>query len=65
MDIVLRMRSLAFAMQDAPVGEYIEWVISNTQRFEGKVLAVHGSTDEERAASLLHELVAAGLAEPC
>ena len=61
--IVRAMQDIAFGVADFTLNEYIDWAISNVQRFEGPVLAVQGSTEEERAASLLAEMLRTGLAK--
>lgn len=61
--IVGAMRNIAFHMREAPIGKYIDWVISNTERFEGIRLNVRGTSEEERAASLLDAMLEAGLAK--
>ena len=60
--IVRAMQDVAFGVADFTLGAYIDWAISNVQRFEGPVLTVQGSTDEERAASLVSEMLRVGLA---
>lgn len=61
--IVTEMRSVAFGQNDLSLRDYVAFVRSNTERFEGKVLEVSGETDDEIAASLLEALTAADLAE--
>lgn len=61
--IVGAMRDIAFDMRTAPLDKYIDWVVSNTERFEGIRLDVQGTSDEERAASLLDAMLEAGLAK--
>jgi hypothetical protein len=61
LQIVRAMQDIAFGVEDFTVPEYIDWVAANALKFEGITLAVTGKTDEERAASLVDEMVRAGL----
>lgn len=54
---------MAFGQNDLSLRDYVAFVRSNTERFEGKLLEVSGETDDELAASLLEALTAADLAE--
>lgn len=60
--IVRAMQDIAFGAPDLTFSQYIEWVKSNVQRFEGPELLVQGDTDEQRAASLVEEMLRTGLA---
>ena len=62
LDIVGSMRALCFVTSSS-LGDYIDWLIGNTWRWEGITLGVTGDTDAERAASLVAELVRTGLAQ--
>lgn len=60
--IVRAMQDIAFGAADLTFSQYIDWVKSNVQRFEGPELHVQGDTDEQRAASLVEEMLRTGLA---
>jgi hypothetical protein len=60
--IVQGMRSVAFQQQEASIDDYITWVVDNAQRGNEVALNVTGSTEDERALSLLDELKRTGLA---
>ena len=63
LQIVKAMQDIAFGVDDFTVPQYIEWVVANARKFEEVELDVKGETDEELAASLVDEMVRAGLAE--
>ena len=60
--IVRAMQALAFGVQDLSTDAYIDWIVENVRRFEGVELVVAGGSAEERAASLVEEMVGKGLA---
>jgi hypothetical protein len=62
--IVRAMQDIAFGVEDFTMRAYIEWVAENARKFEGVELAVTGETDDELAASLVDELLRAGLTYP-
>lgn len=59
--IVKAMQDIAFGVEDFTVPEYIDWVVANARKFEDVELDVRGDTDDERAASLVEEMVRTGL----
>ena len=59
--IVRAMQDIAFGAQGLSVRKYIEWVAENTRQFDGIELAIKGETDDELAASLVDEMLRAGL----
>jgi hypothetical protein len=61
--IVAQMRSLALFCQATTLDGYIEFVIDATLRFENVLLRVEGDTEDQRAESLVSELIRTGLAE--
>ena len=61
LQIVRAMQDIAFGVADFTVRQYIEWVCANALTFESVTLAVTGETDDERAASLVEEMIRAGL----
>jgi hypothetical protein len=61
LQIVKSMKGLAFGAPSS-VADYIQWIVENTQRYEGVGLNVTGETDEELATSLVDEMVRVGLA---
>jgi len=62
LQIVQSMQSIAFVGRDAPLADYIAWVARTAGEFEGVGLDVVGATDEEKAESLVTEMVRKGLA---
>ena len=61
--IVEAMQYIAFGQEHRTLGEYIDWLVDQVQRLESMELKVEGDTDEEKAASLVQVILAAGLAE--
>ncbi|NUO50454.1 MAG: hypothetical protein HOV80_16490 [Polyangiaceae bacterium] len=59
--IVRAMQDLAFAAQDFTMPDYIDWVVANARKFEDVELDVKGESDDERAASLIEEMIRTGL----
>jgi hypothetical protein len=62
LQIVRDMQSISFVKREAELADYIEWVACSAQQYEGVELRVAGTTDEDRAAALLSELLRTGLA---
>lgn len=62
MQIVKAMQDIAFGVEQMTVDQYIDWVVQNAKRFEEVELAVVGDTAEDRANSLVAEMLAKGLA---
>ena len=60
--IVREMRALAFGVDGLSVEAYMDWIVENVRRFEGVELVVAGKSAEERAATLVAEMVGKGLA---
>jgi hypothetical protein len=61
--IVKAMQDIAFGVEQMSLDQYIDWVVQNARRFEDVELVVVGETAEERAKTLVDEMVAKGLAE--
>lgn len=61
--IVSAMQDIAFTGQTLSLSEYIDWVVQNAMRFDEVALDVASGTDDERAASLVAEMIHAGLAK--
>jgi hypothetical protein len=61
LQIVKAMQDIAFGVEDFTVPKYVEWVVANARKFEDVDLDVKGATDEERAASLVDEMLRTGL----
>ena len=59
--IVKAMQDIAFGVEQFTLGEYIDWVVANAMKFEEVELKVTGATDEEKAASLVAEMMRTGL----
>jgi hypothetical protein len=62
-EILEQMKSKSMFTDAKTVDEYIDFLVENARKFEGKSLAVAGATTSERAASLVEALLAAGMAE--
>ena len=62
LQIVKAMQDIAFGVEQMTPDQYIEWVVQNARRFEEVDLRVAGETTEERARSLVEEMLAKGLA---
>lgn len=60
--IVRAMQDIAFGVERLSLPEYIDWVVANAQRVESIALRVQGTTDEEKAASLVDEMLREGMA---
>jgi len=61
--IVEAMQYVAFGQQDRTLTEYIDWASETASRMNEVDLRITGSTDEERAESLVRAMLEAGLAE--
>lgn len=61
--IVRAMQDVAFGVDDFTLPEYIDWVVANARKFDEVELDVQGESDEERAASLVDEMVRTGLTQ--
>jgi hypothetical protein len=62
LQIVRDMQSISFVKREAALSDYIEWVARAAQEYEGVELRVGGTSDEERADTLVGELLRTGLA---
>jgi predicted RNA-binding protein with PIN domain len=62
LQIVKAMQDIAFGVEQMTPDQYIDWVVQNARRFEEVELIVSGATTEERAQSLVGEMLAKGLA---
>lgn len=61
--IVEAMQYVAFGQQDRTLTEYIDWAAEQASRMNEVDLRITGSTDEERAESLVRAMLKVGLAE--
>ena len=59
--IVKAMQDIAFGVEQFTLPEYIDWVVQNAAKFEEVELKIMGETDEEKAASLVAEMIRTGL----
>ncbi len=55
--IVKAMQDIAFGVEQFTLSQYIDWVVANAMKFEEVELKVTGETDEEKAASLVAEMI--------
>ena len=60
--IVEDMKLIAFGHDNDTLSEYIDWLVTQAQEFEGVTLNVTGDNDDEKAASLISEMKRTGLA---
>ena len=60
-EIVRVMQDIAFGVEQLSLSEYIDWVAANAKKFEAVELRIVGETDEEKAGSLVAEMVRTGL----
>jgi len=60
--ILMQMKSLAFAAQGLSLGAYIDWNVENMRRGFNVDIQVTGETDDERAASFLEQMLGRGYA---
>jgi hypothetical protein len=60
--IVQQMQSIAFGRDRDTLGEYIDWVKQQTQEFMGIELLIKGASAEEKATSLIEEMLRVHLA---
>ena len=59
--IVRWMQDIAFGVEQFTLAEYIDWVVQNAAKFEEVELKITGEPDEEKAASLVAEMIRTGL----
>ncbi|HCP47350.1 MAG TPA: hypothetical protein DIU15_15010 [Deltaproteobacteria bacterium] len=62
-EVVQQMHARAFAAQQLPLAEYIEWAVQMARDMLGVTLQIQGDSDEARATSLVTAMLDAGLAE--
>ncbi|MBI4509073.1 MAG: hypothetical protein HY698_05530 [Deltaproteobacteria bacterium] len=60
--IAQAMKAIAFDVESLSLCKYIDWVARSTLEFEGIELHVQGATENEKAAALVREMMANGLA---
>ena len=61
--IVKAMQDIAFGVEDISLDGYIDWVVDNARRFEGVELKSSGATTEDRAKSLVEDMIAKALVQ--
>lgn len=61
--IVQQMQSIAFGRDKDTLGEYVDWVQRQTSEFMGVTLTIKGESGDDKAASLVDELLRTGLAK--
>jgi hypothetical protein len=62
LQIVQAMKAVAFGVEKLTIGQYIDWIVDNTFRFEAIELKVALGDDDVRSASLVDEMLRARLA---
>ncbi len=62
LQIVRGMQDIAFGVDDFTPSQYMEWVVANALKFEEVELNVTGESDEDKARSLVDEMLKHGLA---
>ena len=63
LQMVQQMQSVAFGREELTIAEYVDWVARQMSTMMGVQLDVRGTTADERARSLVDELLRAGFAE--
>lgn len=63
LQMVQQMQSVAFGRDDMTIDQYVDWVATQLATMMGVQLEVRGTTADERARSLVDELLRAGFAE--
>jgi len=61
--IVEAMQYVAFGQENRTLSEYIDWAADQARRMNEIDLPITGSTDEEKAKSLVQAMLEAGMAE--
>ena len=56
------MHAIAFGQEDRTLSEYIDWAIDQARRLNDLDLHAEGTTDEEKAESLVRAMLDARLA---
>ena len=57
------MHALALGQDNRSLSEYIDWAVDQARRMNEIDMQVEGDTDDEKAKSLVHAMLEAGLAE--
>ena len=60
--IVQQMQDIAMGAPSMNLGEYCDWVAARAGTFEGVAIEPRGTTDDEKCASLIEQMLARGLA---
>lgn len=60
--IVEDMKLIAFGHDNDTLSDYIDWLVTQAQEFEGVSLNVTGDSEDEKATSLISEMKRTGLA---
>ena len=63
LQIVSQMQSLAFGKDRIAVTEYIDWIVATAAEVMGVQMSIEGETPEEKARSLISEMLRTKLAE--
>lgn len=61
--IVQQMQDISMGAPAMTLGQYVDWVAARAGTFEGVAIEPKGTTDDEKCASLLEQMIARGLAE--
>ena len=60
--IVEDMKLIAFGHDNDTLSDYIDWLVTQAQEFEGVSLNITGDSEDEKATSLISEMKRTGLA---
>jgi hypothetical protein len=60
--IVGAMKDIAFGVDGMTLSEFIDHSVDNLRHLQGPELSITGETEQERAASLVSEMLRVGLA---
>jgi hypothetical protein len=63
LQMVQMMQAVAFGKEELSLSEYIDWVASQVARYMGVTLDVRGETPDDKARSLIDELLRTGFVE--
>ena len=63
LQMVQQMQAVAFGREELPIEQYIDWIATQMATMMGVQLEIRGTTADERARSLIDQLLQRGFAE--
>lgn len=63
LQIVQQMQAIGFGKSDRALADYVDWLAAQVARLTDVAIEVKGETAEEKARSLVDEMLRTGLAE--